>query len=99
MSHDEGLVCPCVAEHRPAPLELNLHHIWPLYLGGPDTAANKTPVCPTTHVNVHELLRVFLSPVGILTFSECSAAWPQPVSRYAYKLAMQGYLCWGRGAL
>lgn len=57
MSHDEGLECRCVTRHVPEPQELQLHHIWPLYAGGPDTPENIIPLCPTSHANVHELIR------------------------------------------
>lgn len=59
MSHDHGKVCTCVADHNPEPQELHRHHIWPLAQGGPDTEENIAWLCPTSHVNVHELLRAW----------------------------------------
>jgi len=93
MSHDHGLVCRCMADHRPHPLELNLHHVWPLGMGGPDTPDNLVPLCPTTHTNVHELLR-HLMRYGPLTSGEVGELYDVPVNRYAYVLAMRGYLEW-----
>lgn len=90
MSHDEGMVCLCRSVHSPHPLELEVHHIWPLGMGGPDVAANKIPVCPTTHTNTHELLRIFMR-VGPLTWGEVGAMYDVPVSRYAFDLAHLGY--------
>lgn len=57
--HDLGEECRCVSNHNPNPMELNRHHIWPLGMGGPDTSDNIEWLCPTTHVNVHELLRAY----------------------------------------
>lgn len=59
MAHDEGRRCICVGLHIPKPVELNLHHILPLSEGGDKTPGNEIWVCPTTHTNVHELLRHF----------------------------------------
>lgn len=59
MSHDEHASCGCVNDHNPNPMELHRHHIWPLYAGGPDTEDNLVWLCPTSHVNVHELLRAY----------------------------------------
>ena len=93
MSHDEGRVCLCVAEHRPAPLEFNRHHILPLYLGGPNTEDNTAWLCPTAHTNVHELLRLLMRD-GSLTWGQALALYDVPVSRYAFALAHEGYRRW-----
>ena len=91
MNHDAGQVCRCAADHRPAPLELNAHHVWPLGMGGPDIAANKVWLCPTAHVNVHELLRLFLRDHRVWAWGETTAAYEHPVSRYAYRVAATGF--------
>lgn len=85
------VACACRATHSPAPLGLEVHHIWPTGLGGPDVAANKVAVCPTTHTNVHELLREIQKRSGQLTFSDATALFDEPVSRYAFALAQEGY--------
>lgn len=90
-SHDEGQHCHCVSDHRPAPLELNRHHILPLEHGGPDVAGNIAWLCPTTHVNVHELLRLIIRRGGQLTWTEALEATPQRLSRYAFDLAHEGW--------
>lgn len=51
--------CKCVGKHIPKPMELHKHHIWPMGEGGPDTKANLLLLCPTTHVNVHRLWRLY----------------------------------------
>ena len=66
MSHDGGQVCPCVTEHRPKVVELDLHHGLPLYLGGLDIESNRFWVCPNTHRATHELLRLYL--VNVLEY-------------------------------
>lgn len=65
MSHDAGATCACVSEHRPAPDELHIHHIWPLGWGGPDTAWNRVWLCPTSHANVHVLLAAYQKAGGM----------------------------------
>lgn len=89
-SHDEGKVCPCVSDHRPPVLELNDHHILPLYLGGPDVADNLVTICPNAHVSTHELLRLLLRD-GLFTYRQAQERQSRPVSRYAYDLAVEGY--------
>lgn len=93
MSHDAAEVCLCVAEHRPPYLELNRHHIVPLFMGGPDVPENVVWICPTAHANVHELLRLMVD-LGTLTYRQCQDIEPRPVSRYAYDLAALGYRKW-----
>lgn len=57
-----GPSCQCVAKHRPQPREEEIHHIVPqgAPFGGPDVASNRVPLCPTTHSNVHMLIRLQL---------------------------------------
>ena len=62
--HDADQRCVCVADHNPNPMELNRHHVWPLAEGGPDTDDNVVWLCPTSHANVHELLRAWLRYEG-----------------------------------
>ena len=90
MSHDQGQLCVCVSEHRPAPLELAAHHVWPSFMGGPDTVDNLIWLCPTTHINVHEILREMVKD-GRLTYTQVAARQSQPVNRYAYATAVRGY--------
>lgn len=80
--------------HRPAPLELERHHIQPRYLGGTDDLGNIAWVCPTTHTNVHELLRAMVSAKYVIGYSVFQADYEQPVSRYAYDLAADGFMRW-----
>ncbi len=92
-SHDEGAVCFCCSEHRPPVLEHEVHHILPLYLGGTDTPGNRIFLCPTTHMNVHEILRLFLKH-GAQSYSQVQAREERPVARYAFTLAAEGYRRW-----
>lgn len=84
--HDAGQYCLCVAEHRPSPQELHRHHIWPLGMGGPDTEENVVWLCPTSHTNVHELLRAWVKYEG-------EPPWEirRFFSPYIRDLAEQGY--------
>lgn len=91
MAHDVGAVCACVADHRPAVLEYERHHIWPLGMGGPDTPDNQLWVCSNCHGNIHELLRLMCRAGRTLTDTELHALEDRPVSRYAATVARDGY--------
>lgn len=93
MAHDAGAVCLCVAEHRPPVLEYERHHVTPLYLGGL-TDGEVVWLCPTTHANCHELLRLMLRLGRALTHYELQAIEDRPVSRYAAALAREGFRRW-----
>jgi hypothetical protein len=51
------LVCVVHLYHWPPTQEVQLHHVWPLGMGGPDVLGNKIPVCPTGHRNIHKAMR------------------------------------------
>lgn len=93
-SHDEHATCVCVSEHRPPALELNAHHILPLYLGGPDVPDNLVWLCPTTHANVHEVMRLLLRDHVLYSYRQVQALSTRPVARYSYDLAAEGYRRW-----
>jgi len=58
----DGPRCRCVKRHVPMPTEEEIHHIVPTGapFHGPDTEANRTPLCPTQHSSVHMLIRIYL---------------------------------------
>ncbi|MGI9157105.1 MAG: hypothetical protein ACR2FG_10770, partial [Marmoricola sp.] len=58
---------------------------------GPDTPDNQAALCPTTHANTHELLRLMLRAGRALTETELEDLEPRPVSRYASALARRGF--------
>ena len=91
MSHDTGMVCMCMIDHRPYPLELEIHHIWPIGMGGSRIDANEVAVCPTTHMNTHELLRLFMKTGHEVSWYDVGMLYDVPVSRYAYELALRGF--------
>ena len=94
MSHDLGYTCVCTVDHRPPTLELNAHHIQPLHLGGPDVPENRVWLCPTTHANTHELLRLLIKADGAMTYRRAQEMQERPVNRYAYDLAVEGFRRW-----
>lgn len=96
MSHDKGKRCLCVSDHRPPVLEFIEHHIWPEFMGGPDTEDNLVWLCPTTHYNVHEILRSLVKG-GRLTYWKVRAFQLAPVNRYAYQIALDGFDRWKAG--
>jgi hypothetical protein len=51
--------CLCCADHNPDPTLNHRHHIVPLSWGGSDTDDNTTPVCPTAHETIHQVLRAW----------------------------------------
>lgn len=67
--------------------------MWPLGMGGPDTAANRLFVCPTTHTNAHEVLRLLVKH-GPLTYRQVQTLNDRPVPRFAYDLALTGWTRW-----
>jgi len=85
-------VCVCVSAHSPDPQSLDSHHIWPLGMGGPDTADNLVTVCPNAHRNVHELLRAWVKWDGPPPWEIRSH-----FGRYTRELAERGYLLWVAG--
>lgn len=89
MSHDGGRRCICVSEHRPKVVELDVHHVLPIFLGGADGAGNEVWVCPNTHRATHELLRLYMKG---------AMAPPEDVvndyPRYARALAAEGFKRW-----
>lgn len=89
--HDGGRICLCMATHRPAPLELVKHRLLPGEHGGTYAEDNVVWLCPTTHVNVHELLRFFVDLGFTPSFYEVTALYEAPVSRYAYQIAAKGH--------
>lgn len=94
-THDAGARCACVAEHRPAPLEYEWHHVLPLAMGGENTPhgvpdRNGVWLCPTAHTNVHEVLREVLRNGGALSWGAALARWPG-LNRHAFALAHEGY--------
>ncbi len=93
MAHDSDAKCLCVAEHRPSVLEYERHHVLPIYLGG-DSNGDIAWVCPTAHANCHELLRMMLRHGRTLTDYELQVIEDRPVSRYAAKLAREGFTRW-----
>ncbi len=52
--------CQVHRVHVPRCYDVDLHHVWPLGEGGPETPENTVRICPTGHRNVHELLRLLL---------------------------------------
>jgi hypothetical protein len=93
-AHDSGQSCTCVSDHNPEPRELNRHHIWPKGAGGPDTPENLVWLCPTSHVNVHDLEREWVRYEG-------EPPWPvrrgygptiRELARRAYQSTIAGRL-------
>jgi hypothetical protein len=82
-----GTAC-AVHRHRSwVPLEV--HHVWPLGMGGPDTPGNKISLCADGHGEVHGFLDLLVRGRG-------SVPWLKAI-RYGRKvraLARRGYEQW-----
>ncbi len=93
MAHDESAACRCVSEHRPPVLEYERHHILPIYLGGHEDGETVW-VCGNAHANIHETMRLMIKVGRSLTDSELQGLESRPMSRYAARLAREGYMRW-----
>lgn len=79
--------CVCSSDHRPTVLRPDAHHLWPLYLGGPEVQQTMLGLCQTTHANTHRILRAMVKAGALLPRS-----LGQP--RYAWHVAALGFLAW-----
>jgi hypothetical protein len=50
------MTCTVHKVHVPRPLLIELHHVWPLAMLGPDVDSNKVAVCVQGHFNIHTKL-------------------------------------------
>jgi hypothetical protein len=91
MSHDDGRTCFCVKRHSPSPAELHRHHAWPLSMGGTENG-EAVWLCPTSHVDTHELIRRWIEHNG-------SPPWSvrRYFGRYVQHLAERAFLSWDTG--
>lgn len=55
-----SLPCSVHQTHIPYTHVNEIHHVWPLGHGGPDTKENKTVICATGHNSVHRLMDILL---------------------------------------
>lgn len=85
-AHDTDQTCECVSNHNPNPMELHRHHILPLADGGPRTPENEVRLCPTSHVNVHELYRAHVQYEGAVPWEIRKRFSP-----YIREVAAEGY--------
>lgn len=83
----ERLGCVCVAEHHPAVLEPQAHHLWPKYLGGPEHPDTLLMLCANTHTNAHRILRRHVK-AGQVTPRQ------KGEPRYSYTVASLGFEAW-----
>lgn len=82
-----SVACVCVSDHRPTVLEPERHHLWPVYLGGPEHPQTLVLLCNTTHSNVHRILRAM---VKAGTWLPRNPGEP----RYSHQIATLGYQAW-----
>ena len=84
---DFGCVLASASNHRPTPAISQLHHTWPLGMGGPKDG-ERVPLCGTHHLDVHEAIRAAVAgkpmPRGI-------GRTELAMARQALELAGQGW--------
>lgn len=59
-----------------------IHHIWPLGLGGPNTPDNKIQVCANGHYAIHSLLDLYLK-AGTTGLKPHPTGYGTMIKRYA----------------
>lgn len=64
MTMPMGTTCAVHTHREWVPIEV--HHIWPKGMGGPDTADNKVKVCANAHYSIHEVIRRLIKNNGNL---------------------------------
>ena len=82
-----GTNCAVHTHHSLVPIEI--HHIWPLGLGGPNTRDNRIPLCSNAHSAVHSFLTLLIKGGGKVKWTTAR--------QYGHRvrdLALQGYEKW-----
>lgn len=79
-------VSSCAVHKHRSYVPLDVHHVWPLGMGGPDVESNKIHVCPTGHREIHEFMR------RIETFKGAKPPW---LVRRKYGVKVQFYAWYG----
>lgn len=86
---DPWAECVCVADHNPNAIQLHRHHILPLAWGGTDDPSNVVLLCPSTHANVHRLIREYANVGGVPSWTlRRRFGW------YARQLADDAWRAW-----
>lgn len=60
--------CQVHKQHVPEPHINHRHHVWPLGHGGPNIQDNIIAVCPTGHMNIHDLIQHYLVLMGDIPY-------------------------------
>jgi hypothetical protein len=82
-----GTTCVCHIHRERVPIEL--HHVWPLGMGGPNTDGNKIWVCANAHYSIHAYLDLLVKHGGQVPPEE-ARFYGAKVRRYA----QSGYDQW-----
>jgi hypothetical protein len=84
-----GTMCAVHVHRTWVPMEV--HHVWPKGLGGPDIAANKVKLCANAHYSVHSFIDLLIKNNGRVP-SETARHYSAKVKSFA----MQGWTEAGR---
>jgi hypothetical protein len=61
--------CELHGRHLPESHINHRHHVWPLGDGGPDISDNIIVICPTGHMNVHDLVSHYKMLMGEVPYT------------------------------
>jgi hypothetical protein len=84
----------CTVHRHREGVPIEVHHVWPKGMGGPNVAANRVKLCSNGHGEVHEYLALLVAGDG-------RVPWRTKL-RYGFKVrrvAQLGYDRIKRGAL
>lgn len=79
----------CAVHVHRSLVPIEVHHVWPLGMGGPNRAGNRVRVCSNGHSSAHDYLDLLVAGQG-------SVPWRMAV-RYGWRvrrLAKRGYEAW-----
>lgn len=57
-----SMVCACHKHREMVPMEV--HHIWPKGMGGPDIPSNRIRICSNAHGSIHSYLALLIKGNG-----------------------------------
>lgn len=80
-----GVICACHHHRELVPLEV--HHVWPRGMGGPDIPANKVTICSNAHGSIHDYLSRLVKGNGKVPW-QIARHYGRKVRAYA----LRGYL-------
>jgi hypothetical protein len=69
-------ICEVHKYHSPRPQRVDVHHVWPSAMGGPDVQENVIGACQTGHTNIHMLIDTYIKNKGIVPWTTLRSYGP-----------------------